>query len=113
MGSVRGGQVHKEMRVLWNLPDEEERSSDMRGRDPELVALRNEHILYRYVWMCRVYPSRVYEWYIQQLKMEFYLSESTLGQMIEDSGTKLHLIRMEGKNNRQLREKYPSFSWGN
>jgi hypothetical protein len=85
-------------------------AEDQRGRDPELIRLRNEHLLYRFAWY-RADIRNSYEWMVQQLSREFYLSESTIGQLIEASSEVLARIRGEKPTERDLKRKFPFFEW--
>jgi len=103
---VRG---NKQYETLFGI-EEDVREQVTRGRDPELIERRNDHMLYRFVW----YGSdrrNAYAWIVEQLSKEFYLTESTIGQIIEDSDVRLKQIRNENLNEKQIAAKFPFFKW--
>ena len=106
---VRGGSLHKTLFEDIEMPLTE--YDKERGRDAELLMLRNEHLLYRYIFIGTMHPEMKYEFIVKQLVKEFYLSESTIGQIIAKNGDVLHRIRKENNDLRLLREKYPFFKW--
>jgi hypothetical protein len=82
-------------------------AEDKRGRSPEWIARRNEHLLYRYWWYSKDGRCNM-GWVCDRLSWEFYITPSTIGQLIEDNTGKIAVIKKEGLSDRQLREK---FSW--
>jgi hypothetical protein len=74
----------------------EEQQEDQRGRDPELITQRNRHLLYRLAWYQKTYEAREYWWYLGQLRKEFYLSESTIGQIVAADTEVLPKIKRDG-----------------
>lgn len=80
------------------------------GRNPALIEKRNLHVLYRFAW----YSSDIrnsFEWTIKQLAREFYLSESTIGKIVQAGNEELLSIRKERLNIKTLNRKYPFFNW--
>jgi hypothetical protein len=100
---VRGSKIHQ---TLFGPEEEPEVSEDQRGRDPELLEQRNDHLLHRYVWYGTIRPTD-YPWVIARLRGDFYLTESTIGQIIAANTDKLRVIRKENLSLKQLREKFP------
>jgi len=81
------------------------------GRNLVLIEKRNLHLLYRFAW----YRSKArysFEWMIRQLAHEFYLSEYTVGKIIQNDAEELIAIRNEKPNQKTLQRKYPFFNWG-
>ena len=93
MASIRGNKVFM---TLFGEETEVAKAGgeESRGRDPELVAARNEHILYKYVYLC-AYMRHYHIAAVKMLRQEFYLSESTLGQIIEANGDMVQRIKNE------------------
>ena len=80
------------------------------GRNPVLIERRNLHLLYRFVYY-RNNIRNSFAWMIKQLAREFYLSEYTVGKIIQNHAEELHRIRMEKPSAKALRRKYPFFDW--
>jgi len=108
--AIRGGGVYKtlfEEEAILELPEGEKKQ----GRDVELLAARNELILYRFVYIGRTRPEMKYEFIIKELVRAFFLSDWTIGKIIEDHRDVLHRIRKEGLDVKALKEKYVDYSW--
>jgi len=91
-------------------PIDDTEQEKTKGRDAVLLAQRNEQILRRYLWHSRE-RKLTYEWILEQLVIEFKLSESTLGQLIGNSSAELYNMKQEPMTIGQLREKYPYAKW--
>lgn len=102
--SIRGGGLFKTLfgEEELALPEADKK----RGRDTELVAQRNEHLLMRFIQIGKERPDMKYDYIVKLLVKEFYLAESTIGQLIEDNSDVLHRIRKEGNEAKILKEKY-------
>ena len=83
---------------------------DSRGRNPELIRERNLHLLYRFYYY-RQDNRNSYEWMVAKLAKEFYLTRSTVGQLIAASTKELLQIRNEKATVSDLRKKYPYWVW--
>jgi hypothetical protein len=81
----------------------------IRGRSNKLVDARNEHLLSRFVFWGMQHEYK-YEWIIRKLCNEFYLSESTVGHIIENNPELLQKIR-KAKSIRYWKLKYEFFKW--
>lgn len=107
MAGLRGAKQHA--MLLWDEPereDEDMAAEDKRGRDAELVALRDEQLLYWYEFMSRE-GKLSYTWIVQELVKLFYLSASTIGQKIAENGDIIRRIKTERLSADALRKKYP------
>lgn len=80
------------------------------GRNAALIQRRNEHICYRFVWY-GMDGSLMFDWVIKQLCSEFYLTESTLGQLIATNAETITRIRREKLSVVKLSKKYPAMKW--
>lgn len=105
---IRGKKVNNTLFGEELLEDNQEER--LRGRNPELNAAKNEQILYRYHDYRRL-NKYAFEWIVKELCAEFYLTESTIGQLIEDSAVKLQQIRNENLSTGELRKKYRFSVW--
>ena len=108
MSEIRGKKV---MRTLTLFGEETETIDEERpkGRNPELYAGWKELVLARVVYY-RMNGMVKDEWIFKQIKCEFFISESTIGQLIEDNGDIMMRLR-KGISLKMLREKYYWIEW--
>jgi hypothetical protein len=106
---VRGIKLHQTLFGPELIPDDKQ-DDDLRGRDPELIQARNEHIFHRYLYWSDG-GRAAYPWVISQLKREFYLSESRLGQIIDADKGEIARIKSQKLTEKQLNDKYPPPVW--
>lgn len=102
----RGGKQYKELLLFEEPASLESEAAAYRGRNPELIERRNEHLLTRLVYFGKEHPEWKYEAIVAQLAAEFYLSESTVGQIIEANGAVTVRIRREWPGIPALKKKY-------
>ena len=113
MSSVRGSRIANS---LFGDDDTTLVSSDSRGRSAELIDARNTQILYTLCWY-KMDTKLDYNWIIKQISGEFYLAESTIGQIIEASYVELRKISNEWKaagNDemvKMLKKRYERWKW--
>lgn len=107
---VRGGKALRLFDVEQIVAQEER--EDQRGRDPELLRKRNEHMMYR-IFYYRRNAMLAREWALKKVAQEFYLTESTLGQFMEDNYELAEEVANEKPTIQELRKKYPFFRWEN
>lgn len=81
-----------------------------RGRSAELIRLRNEHLLTRYVYWGMDARNR-YEWVVKRLSEEFYLSESTVTQIIQANSALLKRLKKNEFNIGSCKKKYWWMVW--
>ncbi len=94
--------------TLFGIIEEPEISEDdLRGRDPELIRKRNEHLLYRYVYEYSKNPLSDYNWKVEMLSKDFYLSPSRIGQLIMANMDQIAAIKKENLHIRQVRRRFP------
>jgi hypothetical protein len=104
--SIRGKKVFQTL--IW--PEDQLTDGvqdDRRGRSPEWIERRNDHLLYRYWWYSKDGRSNMV-WVYERLSWEFYITPSTIGQLIEDNLDTIAAIKKEGLTDKELRAK---FSW--
>lgn len=107
---IRGERVFREL-MLFDMPEEPKSDERERGRSADKIAARNEHLLYRYCWY-QADNSRRHGWIVERLADEFYLTESTVGQIIEASGDNIRLVKRKMKAAPGvLKEKWGWFRW--
>jgi len=107
---IRGGGVFKtlfEEDEVLELAEGEKKQ----GRDAELLAGRNELILRRFVYIGTNRPDMKYEFVVKELVRTFYLSDYTIGKIIEENRDVLQRIRKEPLDAKALREKYQDYVW--
>jgi len=116
MRQIPGRKVHNTLFGLEEEPVNEDQQ-DTRGRDPELIRQRDEHLLYRYNYYRSKYykskndPRLDYDWIMEQLGREFYLTPYTVGKKIADNIGLSVRIHREKISIAKLQEKYPFFKW--
>lgn len=114
MTRLRGGRVGREL-MLFDLPDQQEpdvQDQEARGRSAELIAQRNEHIFHRFVhYRMEGEGKWTTEYIYALLKREFYLSPSTLGQLIEENRDEIIRIRKEWPGTAELNKRWPPPRW--
>ncbi len=76
-----------------------------KGRDAELNAARNEHLIYRYYYYL-TYTDKRWEAIRPLLAQEFYLSEQTILNLIKENADLRRRIMSEKPTLRQIKEKY-------
>ena len=79
------------------------------GRSAGLVEARNRHLLCRFIFWHQKKDAR-YEWVVAQLSREFYLTPSTVGQIIAASCDEIKLLR-EQKSISHWAKEYNFFRW--
>ena len=109
MSTFRGKKVLRSLTLFGEVETKINDEEKTRGRDPELNAAKNELILHRIIYY-RMDMRNSEEWIFKMIRREFFLTESTIGQLVEDNGDILHRIRKE-INIKMLREKYDWIEW--
>lgn len=104
---MRGEKIH--LTLFGPEVEVADAQEDIRGRDPELIAQRNEHILYRYLDYYRIDRKLAYPWVVKQLSIQFYLSCSTISQLIAANEDTIVKMKKEGLTRAQLNRKYLVF----
>lgn len=87
-----------------------------KGRSAKLILQRNECLLDRYLYYGRLSGKR-YDLIIEELSTDFFLSSSTIAEILNDNYDKLstskkayqHLSDVQFKKN--LENKWPKLSW--
>ncbi len=79
------------------------------GRLPDLIMARNRHLMCRFVYWNQN-PGLKYEWVVSQLSREFYLSPSTVGQIIAANVDQIVQLRAQ-KNIAAWKREYDFFRW--
>lgn len=99
----------KEVQAVQTLFGTEELEEGKRnGRDAELIAARNVHIMYRYHYWLTIenlnWPKT-----LALLSEQFYLSEVTINKIITENTTLRRQIINENPSLKDLEKKYLSF----
>jgi hypothetical protein len=71
---------------------------------------RNKEIACRFYYYFSI-KGLQYEWILEQLNKEFYLSELRLAQIIMDCGEDLEKLKSDKADRKYLAAKIPHFNW--
>lgn len=91
-------------------PEEDQSETPPRGRNPELIARRNELILHRY-WFFGAYTQIRHSAVIKALSDEFFLTDRRVQDIIFASGEQLKAMRASPPKLDELRARWPHLSW--
>ncbi len=84
----------------------------IKGRNADLNAKRNECILDRYYFYGKFFNNSLsYNYITNKIAEEFWLSSSTVTQLLEDNFEKLGTLKRIQPSLRDLREKWPQWNW--
>ena len=90
---------------------ETEQEQDKKGRNAAMIDARNEHLLYRFCHY-RQNPRTAYDWILDQLSKEFYITPLTIGQIIMEHQDRLSRIaKVERPSAKDMEKKYPWMNW--
>lgn len=109
----QGDKLFTEALTLWKeeqQPDEAQEKDKSIGRNPELIAKRNDHLLYRNFYYM-AYGDKRWEVIRKLLSDEFYLSETTVFEIVMDNAARKRQIIKEKPSVQKLRELYPAMKW--
>ena len=110
MKAIKGKRFYQTL-IFGGIEETEDQNdgAHVQGRDPELIAARNEHILCRFVWLV-LDGSKNYDWALEQLRQEFYLSKVTLSKIIDANTVQITLMR-RNPDVKGWDKKYPPREW--
>lgn len=81
-----------------------------KGRSPEFNAKRNDCLIDRYYYYGR-FMKLNYGYILDILHTEFFLSVSTIQEIITDHSDKLRAIRTQSPDTKHFRQKWPHLVW--
>ena len=90
-------------------PDPDNEHAHIGGRSPSLVQARNRHLLCRFLYW-HENPEVKYEWVVEQLSREFYISQSTIGQILAANIEQLRILRKQ-KSLTRWKKEYEFVRW--
>ena len=109
---MKGDRNFAKELLLFDPPQVEQAGESVKilGRNPEMIAERNDHVLYRYYFYAKVHKLMWPE-IRKRLSRQFYLSEVTVGEIVWDkeAETRRQQIINEGLTEKQLRNKFEFF----
>ncbi len=84
----------------------------IKGRSKTLIEKRNECLLDRLFFYKKNYPW-AYEYVLERLSMEFFLSEVTIPKIIEQPESQLYLrtLKLESPGKDSFAKKWPHLKW--
>lgn len=99
---------------IFNLFNEEveQNTSEtkQRGRDRDLIAQRNEKLLYRYFFY-GYYTDKRNSAVLKQLSLEFDLTEERISRLMSELFDDLQELRQKPPSIKKMAEKYDFFNW--
>jgi hypothetical protein len=110
---MKGDKLWQEHHVNTLFPLDkavEETEERSQGRDAELVAARNEQIIYRWHYWGTL-TRKLWPEASKLLAQEFYLSEVTLYKIVQENGALRRRLINENITVKMLRDKYPLAKW--
>lgn len=110
---VRGVKLHRNLLfALEEQQPKQEQEEWKPGRNPDLLAARDEHIFHRYVYYFRQGGGKFRrEYIVKELSKEFYLAESTIGQLLEEHADDVLSIMRAWPATAELNKKWPPQKW--
>lgn len=81
-----------------------------RGRNVKLIQKRNEALMHRYYYF-RTFTKYKYEYILDILHNEFYLSKITLVKILINNIEMYHTIKKNGYSINDLKSMYIHFNW--
>ena len=97
-------------RLFENMNGSKNTAQMKKGRNMELVSERNKLLFYRYYF----YQSQArlqYETVLNILSTEFFLSISTISQIVSENGSEILKIKKEKPSIKSLQSIYPAIVW--
>src|SRR5690606_8101535 len=92
--------------------DSPDATTKRRGRNASLHARRNECLIDRYYYYGKFFEQKLaYSYILKKLSNEFFLSEITVVEAMQDNYEQLARLRREPVTLKTLREKWPHLSW--
>jgi hypothetical protein len=82
-----------------------------KGRDPEWHRLRTEGLVARYYYYVRFNREWRYEYIIETLSKEFYLSTITIPELIQNNDRQLQVLKNEKPDKSWFKKKWPHLVW--
>lgn len=89
----------------------QEEKTVRKGRSADMIALRDECLLYRYYYYIKLQGKR-YDVAIQELSKEFWVKESNIIYRMQcNTGRLEQIMKQEQPAIKQLRLQYPWWTW--
>lgn len=82
-----------------------------KGRSASLIEMRNDLLIHRYVFYSELTPRLNYEFIIEKIAAELFLSPVTVPELIADNRGKIHALRRQQPNRLFFQKKYPHLVW--
>lgn len=83
-----------------------------KGRSVQLHDARNEALVSRYYFYCKFFDNKLnYDWVINTVAKEFWLSPVTVPEIIDNSFETLATLKRSKPELKYFKEKYPHLVW--
>ncbi len=83
-----------------------------KGRSSSLIAKRNECLIDRYYYLAKFHEKR-YDIIIRNLSAEFFISEVTIPEIIDDNFDLLAALKKQQYPPAYFKAKWPHLTWAN
>ncbi|MGQ0739125.1 MAG: hypothetical protein ACT4OJ_08720 [Bacteroidota bacterium] len=95
-----------------NIEEPTPPEKQIKGRSKSLIQMRNECLLDRLFFYKKNFPWN-YDYVLERLRDEFFLSEVTIPQIIEKPESQLYLrtLKLEQPNKDSFAKKWPHLKW--
>ena len=81
-----------------------------KGRSPNLLTKRNECLVARYFYYGYL-KHKCFEEILKLLVLEFYLSPSTVCQVVKDKGDQLQILKQKEPTAHYFQSRWPHMKW--
>ena len=96
---------------LFPALTEEEKKTDGKGRNPELMAARNQCLCARYYFYVTYHSSLRYEAIIKLLSAEFFISAIRVVEVLAEEASALQRMRTAKPERRWFAAQWPDRHW--
>lgn len=96
--------------LFADIFEKETPSKTKKGRNPILIAQRNDCLIDRYYYYGKFHNSR-YSFIIETLSTEFFISEVTIPDVINDNFNKLSELKKLQPSQKYFKDKWPHMMW--
>lgn len=82
-----------------------------KGRSADLIEKRNDLLIHRYVFYSQITPRLNYDFIIERLSEEVFLSPITIPEIIAVNRGKIHVLRKNDLTRHYFEKRYPFLVW--
>ncbi len=101
---MRGKRIFEELTTLGK------RKPERKGRNVNLIALRNECLLARYYYYAHM-KRKTYDDLLQLLMMEFFVAPATITYLVQDHTDHLLQLKQKAPGRYYFTSRWPHLRW--